>query len=458
MQAGGGQSISCEVLESSFDGIYITDGEANTIFINHTYESITGIKREEMLGKNMRDLEGPVIDRSGTLIALKTHGAVTLEQKFRTGKRAIITSTPSYSKDGKIIMVVTNVRDITELHDLRKKLAKEQELTQEQLLEIEIIRKQLVGQGTFFTADPAMLKELLAATRVARVDTAVLLCGETGVGKERIATYIHQNSPRRTEPFVKVNCGAISEQLAESELFGYESGAFTGANVKGKPGLFEAADKGILFLDEIGELPMDMQVKLLRVVQEGEILRVGSTTPRKIDVRIIAATNRNLEDMIAENRFRKDLFYRLNVFTITIPPLRERPDDIPPLSRSILEEFNKQYSMEKEFTQAAICDLQNYPWPGNIRELRNVIERAVIMSEENEIYPEDLTIYKPSSSDEERSRRSENEPVALRNIIQKIETEYVETAWKKYNNVRRAAAWLSLDPATFLRKLKKVQK
>jgi PAS domain S-box-containing protein len=452
---GSIQSGSCEVLESSFDGIYITDGEGNTLYANHSYENITGLKRREVLGKNMRDLvERKVIDRSGTLLALKSHAPVTLEQKFRTGKRAIITSTPTYSAAGQVMMVVTNVRDITELHDLRKELAEEKELTQKQLLELELVRKQMVDWDTAFTTAPAMLKDLLAATRVARVESAVLLCGETGVGKERIAAYIHRNSPRKNERFIKINCGSIAEQLAESELFGYEGGAFTGANARGKPGLFEVADRGTLFLDEIGELSLDMQVKLLRVIQEGEILRVGSTNPRKIDVRIIAATNRNMEEMVRENRFRKDLFYRLNVFPITVPPLRDRPDDILPLSRAILREFNKHFGLGKEFTQAAEYDLQNYSWPGNIRELRNVIERAIIMSSDDEIYPHDLTIYRyPPQNVPVKVLKTG--PVALRTVLDKVESEYIEAAWTMHNNVRRAADWLSLDPATFLRKLKK---
>jgi transcriptional regulator with PAS, ATPase and Fis domain len=299
-----------------------------------------------------------------------------------------------------------------------------------------------------------MLDKLLMATKVAKVNTVVLLLGETGVGKEKIAAYIHQNSPRRDERFITINCGSISEQLAESELFGYEPGAFTGANIRGKLGLFEVADRGTLFLDEIGELSMDLQVKLLRVIQEQEVLRVGSTLPRKIDVRIIAATNQNLEDMVAQNRFRRDLFYRINVFPLYIPPLRERPKDILPLSHTILGEFNKQYGLEKEFTQDAEFELQNYSWPGNIRELRNSIERAIIISTENEIFPEDLTI------NNIRSRNSpvhslQNGPVNLKRILEDKEAEYIKHAYKLYKNIRRAAACLAMNPATFLRKMKK---
>jgi PAS domain S-box-containing protein len=448
----------CQILESSFDGIYITDGSAITIFVNHSYESITGLKRDEVLGRTMQDLvKNEVINKSGTLLALKNHGTVTLEQKFRTGKRAIITSTPSYGVDGKPVMVVTNVRDITELHDLKEQLAREKELTEKQLLEIEIIRKQIYGAGSTVAVDPVMLDKLLMATKVARVNTLVLLTGETGVGKEKIAAYIHRNSPRRDERFITINCGSISEQLAESELFGYEPGAFTGANTRGKLGLFEVADRGTLFLDEIGELSMDLQVKLLRVIQEHEVLRVGSTLPRKIDIRIIAATNQNLEDMVAQNRFRRDLFYRINVFPLYIPPLRERPKDILPLSHTILEEFNKQYGLEKEFTQDAEFELQNYSWPGNIRELRNIIERAMIISTGNEIFPEDLSVNNVHSCNSP-VQSLQNGPVNLKQILEDKEAEYIKHAYKMYKNIRRAAACLAMNPATFLRKMKKYQK
>jgi transcriptional regulator with PAS, ATPase and Fis domain len=302
-----------------------------------------------------------------------------------------------------------------------------------------------------------MFDRLFMASRVAKVGTVVLLLGETGVGKEKMAAYIHQNSPRKHERFIKINCGSISEQLVESELFGYESGAFTGANAKGKPGLFEVADGGTLFLDEISELPMDMQVKLLRVIQEQEVLRVGSTTPRKINVRIIAATNQNLEDMVAKKQFRRDLFYRINVFPIYLLPLRERPKDILPISHAILEEFNTQYGLEKEFTQDAEFELQNYSWPGNIRELRNVIERAMIVSTENEIFPQDLAIYRPDSCNL-LAYSLHKGPVVLKQILENIEAEYILHAYKIHNNIRRAAACLDMDPATFLRKMRKYQK
>ncbi|MFR4757718.1 MAG: sigma-54 interaction domain-containing protein [Evtepia gabavorous] len=240
--------------------------------------------------------------------------------------------------------------------------------------------------------DPATLNLLRIVGRAAQLDTVVLIQGETGTGKERIASYIHQNSPRARKNFIRVNCGAIPESLAESELFGYERGAFTGANREGKPGLFEVAHEGTIFLDEVGELSLATQTKLLRVLQEKEITRVGGSKPIPIDVRVIAATNRDLQKCVTEGAFREDLYYRLSVFPVWVPPLRERKLDIPKLAASVIEELNQTYEHKKSLTVGAEATLLQYPWPGNVRELRNVMERAFIMSDGEEIQAEDLAI------------------------------------------------------------------
>jgi PAS domain S-box-containing protein len=444
-----------QILESSFDGIYITDKNANTIFINHSYEIITGLNRADMLGKNMQALiDAKIIDKSGSLKVLKTREPVTLEQKFSTGKHAIITSTPSFDENGNITMIVTNVRDVTELYSLKEKLAREEEVSKKKLLELEYLQKSFSVPGSsYITNDLVMLKDLLHASKVAKKDTIVLLLGETGVGKEVFANYIHRNSPRAKELFIKINCGSIVEELVESELFGYERGAFTGANSDGKPGLFEVAKGGTIFLDEIGELSLDMQVKFLRVIQEKEIMRVGGTKSQKVDVRIIAATNRDLNDMVAKKLFREDLLYRINVFPIVIPPLRERPNDILPLARSILAEFNKEHGFKNYFSSDAEFALINYRWPGNIRELRNVIERAVILSGEDEILSDDLEISKPESQNIPHA--SAIKPIVLKDILEKIESDYINQAYEKHQSIRKAADFLSMDPATYLRKREK---
>ena len=281
------------IIESSYDGIYITDGNAVTIRVNRAYLEISGLQEEEVMGQNMWDLEkAGVIDRSGTLIALSTRKPASLEQTFRSGRKALITSTPVFGDGDRIVMVVTNVRDMTDFYELQEKYEAAEALTQKYYSEIQFVRRQVLDSAELIAADQRMLEVLAMVDRVAAMDATVLLLGETGVGKEQIAKYIYKASPRHGERFLTVNCGAIPPNLIESELFGYDKGAFTGANKEGKLGLFELADKGTVFLDEIGELPLDMQVKLLRVLQEQQVVRVGGSEPVSINVRILAATNR----------------------------------------------------------------------------------------------------------------------------------------------------------------------
>ncbi|QEK13643.1 CBS domain-containing protein [Crassaminicella thermophila] len=443
------------VIESSYDGIYLTDGEANTLRINKAYERITGVKREEMLGSNMCDLEKKgYISESATLRVLKTGKTTTIHQKFRTGKNALVTSTPIFDENGKISMVVTNVRDITELAKLKEQLEKNKELAQKYYSEIEEMRLQLLNTLHIVAEDEKMLQTMRLAKRVAKVDTTVLLLGETGVGKEEVAKFIHKNSNRKKNQFIKINCGAIPENLIESELFGYEKGAFTGANKEGKVGLFEVADGGTLFLDEVGELSLDMQVKLLRVLQEQEVKRVGGTMPIKIDVRILAATNRNLEEMVKEKRFREDLYYRLNVVPINILPLRERRGDIIPLIRYFLSGLNRKYGWNKEFSKDALECLYEYDWPGNVREVKNIVERVFIMSNQEKITSEELpkNIFCKNVNE---SLTDTSEILPLRDAVAKLEKELIDKAFEKYGNVRSAAKVLGIDASTFVRKRKK---
>lgn len=443
------------VIESSYDGIYITDGQANTLRINKSYERITGMKRGEMLGRNMRDLEREgYISQSATLLVLKNRRTTTIQQEFRTGKKALVTGTPVFGEGGEITMVVTNVRDVTELTKLKEQLEKNKELTQKYYSEIEEMRTQILHSSEIVAEDQKMLETMRIAKRVANVDTTVLLLGETGVGKEEIAKFIHKNSERRKNQFIKINCGAIPENLIESELFGYEKGAFTGANREGKLGLFEVAEGGTLFLDEIGELSLEIQVKLLRALQEREITRVGGIKPIKIDVRILAATNRNLEEMVKAKRFREDLYYRLNVVPLTIPPLRERRQDIFPLIRHFLSEINKKYGWNKSFTSEVLNCLYEYDWPGNVRELKNIVERVAIMSNGDKIVYGDLpkTI---ACSRTELGFSIGEEIIPLKDAVAKVEEQLLNKAFEKHGNVRGAAKELGIDASTFVRKRRK---
>ena len=294
---------------------------------------------------------------------------------------------PIFDEAGNLSKIITTSHDITELVELQNKLVSMQSALQEMKTNDGIIYDEIIANN------PQMYSVVQMAERLALVDTTVLITGESGSGKGVIAKLLHRIGNRRGAPFIKINCGAIPENLLESELFGYERGAFTGSNREGKIGLFEAAQKGTVFLDEISELPLNLQVKILQVIQEKEIQRVGGLESIPVDVRIISASNKDLEKMVKEGRFREDLFYRLNVVPINIPPLRERPEDIIPMIRTFLHQNNQKYNETKLMDAAAMSILLRYSWPGNVRELQNIIERLVITTKDSTIRPENLPSY-----------------------------------------------------------------
>lgn len=445
-------SMLKDVIETSYDGIYITDGNAKTIMINKSYERITGLSREVLIGKNMSELvENRIISESVTLSVLKARKVVTIQQTFNSGKCALVTGTPFFDKDKNIKMVVTNVRDITDLQRLREKISENQYENQKYKVLIEELNKQITSNECIVAEDETMLNLLLLAKRVAKVDTTVMIYGETGSGKEVMAKYIYNNSLRKNKPYIKVNCGAIPENLMESEFFGYTDGSFTGALKGGKIGIFESANTGTLLLDEIGELPLSMQVKLLRVLQEGEIEKIGCSNTIKVDVRIIASTNRDLEQMVRQGAFREDLYYRLNVVPLKVLPLRERKSSIIPLAKHFLEVFNKKYGMNKEISKDAFKYLYEYSWPGNVREVKNLMERVIVTSPGDVITSKDLPFHILDDS----FSGILHEGGTLANAVERIEKEMIINAYERHQNVRRAAAELGIDPSTFVRKKKK---
>nr|WP_312579164.1 sigma 54-interacting transcriptional regulator [Sedimentibacter sp.] len=442
------------VIDSSFDGMFITDGVGNVLYLNSAYEKIASLKREDLLGKNMVDIEkAGIISKSATLIVLKKRKTTSINQEFKTGRTALVTSTPIFNEKNEIIFVVTNVRDISELEQLKKKVQTNKNLVKKYVYQIEELKNQLIKDDEIIAEDYKMLNILQNVKRVAKVDTTVLLLGETGVGKEEIAKIIYKNSLRVTGPFIKVNCGAIPENLLESEFFGYEKGAFTGANNVGKIGLFELADNGTIFLDEVAELPLNMQVKLLRVLQEETITRIGGHKEIKINVRIISATNNDLEEMVKNGLFREDLFYRLNVIPITIPPLRERRGDIAPLIKHFVDYYNQKYHTNKKIDSKVISILYEYPWPGNIRQIKNNIERMILLSEDNMITVKDIPTDIVKEQNSELINEIENK--TLKEAVGILEYKMITNAYEKYKNVRDASKTLGIDAATFVRKRKK---
>ncbi|MFA5612364.1 MAG: sigma 54-interacting transcriptional regulator [Anaerolineaceae bacterium] len=443
------------IIESSFDGIYITDGEANTLKVNSAYEKITGLRRDDLIGKNMRDIvKSGTVSESGTLLVIKKKESVTIQQTFKNGKTVLISSNPVFDDDNNIRLVVTNVRDITELNELNNMLDKSNKITKKYESEIDSIRGQLLNHFRIITNNKRTLLEIEKAKKVSPMNVTILLLGETGTGKELFAKYIYENSNRYDKPFFKVNCAAIPADLIESQLFGYEKGSFTGASSKGKAGIFEAAYGGTVLLDEIGELPLDLQPKLLRVLQEKEITRIGGVESVIVDVRIIAATNKDLKEMVKRNTFREDLYYRLNVVPLTIPPLRERKDDIPLLVNEFLNELNQKYGLEKSIKNEVIEVLCKYNWPGNVRELKNIIERVILMCNSNIIGTEDLPIefeiemHKPEIGNFENG-------IDMNSILKKYEMSLINWAYNRHKNVRAAAKFLGIHPSTFVRKRQK---
>jgi TyrR family helix-turn-helix protein len=342
--------------------------------------------------------------------------------------------------------IITTTHDITELINLQNEL----ETVQNTLSGL----KAQEGLSDIIANSPSMYNVIQLTGRLSDVDSTVLITGESGVGKGVIAKLLHENGRRREFPFVKVNCGAIPENLIESELFGYESGAFTGSKKDGKKGLFETADKGTIFLDEISELPLNLQVKLLQVIQEREITRVGGVESIPINVRIISATNKDLMDLVHEGKFREDLYYRLNVVPISIPPLRERPEDIIPMIRIFMNQNNKKMKEHKEIDSRAIAILMKYSWPGNVRELQNIIERLIITTKGTTIHPENL----PSFILETANSLESTDLTAgktLKDALDNAEKEILKKALEKYKTTRAMAKALGVSQPTIVRKLQK---
>lgn len=438
------------VIDSSFDGIFITDGEGTTILVNRAYERITGIRASEVLGRNMRDLvsEG-FYDKSVTLRVLKSRKSETIIQKVKSGKTIVVTGNPVDDASGALWRVVTNVRDVTELQRLQEELEKLSALKDRYRLELASLRGAMGGGGRIVVRSKRMQEVHEQALRLALVDSTVLLLGESGVGKEVVASLIHDHSPRREGPFVKVSCAAIPEPLLESELFGYVSGAFTGASKAGKPGVFELAHQGTLFLDEVGELPLGLQAKLLRALQERKVTRLGDVRAKEVDVRIMAATNRDLEAMMRQGAFRSDLFYRLSVVPLVVPPLRERREAVFDFIHRFLERFNRKYGLSRQIDPEACDALAAWDWPGNVRQLENTMERLVVLGPGDVITREDAL--RALSGNGGGAAQAPAAGASLRETLKRAETEAVRQALAMHGSTRAAARALGVNQSTVVR-------
>lgn len=436
------------ILDGISDAIFIDSSDGHCLWCNNSCEELYKIASEDIQGRHVDELEKMgIFTPSVTKRVLEEQREITIIHENRLGKKLLTTGMPIFSDDGSISKVITTSRDITRLTNLKNQLE-----TTGPLINMKGIKNMKFASNDIIANSQAMQNVMVLTKKLASVNSTVLITGESGVGKGLIAKLLHEEGNRCNEPFVTVNCGAIPENLIESELFGYVSGAFTGSRSDGKRGFFEVAQHGTIFLDEISELPLNLQVKLLRVIQEREITPVGGVKPIPIDVRIISATNKELIDLVKQTKFREDLYYRLNVVPINVPPLRNRPEDILPLIQSNLLKYNKSLNDNKTLDSDALTVLLKYPWPGNIRELQNIIERLIITTSGNQITEDDLPIFIKQEAEE---NANVNTDLSLSAAMDKAEKEILTRALSTYKSTRAMAKVLHVSQPTIVRKLHK---
>ncbi|HBG5346146.1 TPA: sigma 54-interacting transcriptional regulator [Clostridioides difficile] len=381
-----------KILEASHDEICVSDDKGIIIYCNKAFEENYGLKKEDILGKNVSFLEDSGYSTKSPIpIVLKTKTKFSLEQDTQTGKKLIITATPIFDENGNLEFTVENCRDITELNNIKNKLEDTKKQVKKYKSEVETLYRTALRIEDTVIMDGIVMRPIISTVNhVSKTDVSVLLLGESGTGKSSLARYIHHNSNRANGPFITINCATISPQLLESELFGYTSGAFTGASTKGKIGLVELADGGTLFLDEIGDIPQNLQAKFLQLIQDRTFTPVGSLRNKRVDIRIISATNADLVSKVKEKKFREDLYYRLNVIEIKLPPLRERRDNLVEIIKYYFNRYLSDFNLNKTISKEAMEVIANYRFPGNIRELQNIIQKILLTCTDNHITIDDL--------------------------------------------------------------------
>jgi TyrR family helix-turn-helix protein len=467
------------LFQSTGDAAYIVEPDGRITRANENCQYVLGISKEAILGKTVDDLwDIGIFDRKMkvflgysdtsvttllkdlneygleeynmkdaprlSLYAIERKTTVTgINKLANNGKIVLYVCIPILRTDGDVDFIISVARDLSDVMRLKSKISK---LT----TDLEYL-KNLQYDDSFIGSSPAMARVKYLISQAAASDATILISGETGTGKEVVAREIFTKSTRRDKPYIRINCSAIPESLFESELFGYEKGAFTGAQNTGKMGLLEMANGGTILFDEIEELPLAMQAKLLRALQENEIIRVGGNEVVKLDVRVIASTNKNLGEMVEEGTFRRDFYYRLNVVPIQLPPLRERKEDIVALVGTFLDRFNKKYKKSKFFESAALLQLESYEWPGNVRDLEHTVERLVVIGDQPEINGEDveLAIHGEHIS-------PVREQMKLQDMMDSYERRLLESAVKKYRSSRKVAEALGVSQPTVLRKMKRL--
>lgn len=449
------------IVDNLDDNILITDADERVLYINPAYEQHTGIPKEEIIGQTVTEIlktkkyftvatVPDVIKRKEKVMKLSNMSA-----KKNPG---IVIGVPIFDPQNNLQYVVASNRGLSTFINLRENFDHfvhslndlQQDTDAVQIYESSSSVPQehtMIGNGVEMQKIHHFIKN------VGMTDATVLITGESGTGKELIADAIYKNSRRSQKPFIKINCSSIPASLLESELFGYEKGAFSGASAQGKKGLFEAANTGTLLLDEIGDMPMDLQAKLLRAIQSSEITRVGGTAPIKLNIRLIASTNLNLKEKIANGTFRSDLYYRLHVIPISVPPLRDRKEDIPLLCRHYLNIFSEKYNRPVSLSEENLDTLTNYSWPGNIRELRNIMEYlAVCCADSPQI--ENSFLYSIFDMETDNAYLELNQNMTLNEAVSTYEKEFLKNTIKDVKNLKEASQILNVDISTVSRKLK----
>jgi PAS domain S-box-containing protein len=453
-----------QILDMSFDEIFVVDKNGCILFVNEAAKKHYGIKATDLVGKTVYHFDKQGLWEPTVFpIVLKEKKRITMLQNTSFGKTLLVTANPVFDRNHEIVMVVENARDITEMELLRQHLNEEKSKSKKYQSHLKEFQKRELDLSGFVIGSKKMEDLVVISQRVAATDSTVLILGETGVGKTLLAKLIHKLSQRADGPFITLNCAAIPDQLFESELFGYSPGAFTGASKTGKMGLIELADGGTLFLDEIAEISPQMQAKLLQVIEDRQFFNIGGKAPKKVDIRILTATNRDLRAYVKNGSFRKDLYYRLNVIELLIPPLRERPEEIILLAEHFLKIYNKKYGTNKYLSLAAQDMMQAYSWQGNVRELAHIIERLVITAPNDMIMPENLPHLANNIKKNEKEGEEDKETISVTKLmpldhaLEQVEKHLVTTAYSRFRSSYKVAEILDISQSKAYRLMRKFQ-
>lgn len=442
-------SVFKNLVDNLYDEVIVWDDNYKIVYVNKASYRHYGVSPEELIGKTFYELTKKEYWYPSVLPDVyKNPRIVSIIQKTHLGAKIKTTAVPVFSSKGKLEYVAMSVKDI--ILETGSPMKVEGELEDNAELE----NNDGLENKNFITMSKEMNELLSLTEKIAKIDSTVLIQGESGTGKTFLAKYLHKKSKRRKNPFISINCASINGNLLESELFGYVKGAFTGAMGTGKKGFIQMADKGILFLDEIGEMPLELQAKLLHVIQDREFIPVGGTKSIKIDIKIVAATNRNLKEMVNIGKFRRDLYYRLNIFELLIPPLRKREKDITPLANYFLNINNKKYGRNCYLDETTLKIMLGYSWPGNVRELSHTIERLVVTSENTKIMPDILPGEFFTLQDEEENI-FENTDTNLDEIMDEYEEKIIKKYYQLYSSSRKLAKELKISQSKANRLIKK---